>query len=480
MNFLNTLKTHSDKTAFHIDGIDYSYNTFYKKVKTISAEISGKQQQKIFVATNNDIETYASIIAIWQTGNIYIPVNFEVNNERLLTQLKAIDADIILSSEDINGIEIINTSNLKETQSELPNIQIAPNDLAYILFTSGTTGTPKGVPISYQNLDAFVDSFLSLGYGFSEKDNFLQMADLTFDMSFISFLIPLCVGATITTIDNSEIKYLATLQALLERDITVLITAPSTLQLLEPYYSEINLEQLKYTFVGAEAFYHTTAKEWQECAPNSEIINLYGPSEGGIFTSAYSLPSKGIKDHNGIVSIGKPIKNLELYIVNEDGILAEEGEIWISGKQVFNSYLNTSDNKNSFSDLTVNGKIITCYKSGDIAYQDEEGFLFYCGRKDNQVKIQGKRVELAEIEFYAAKMSIQFNPLAICYQSQFGSTQIALFIEKQISKDLLINHLKENLPDYMIPSKIIQLDSLPLNKNQKTDRKALQLMLQNN
>ena len=96
------------------------------------------------------------------------------------------------------------------------------------------------------------------------------------------------------------------------------------------------------------------------------------------------------------------------------------------------------------------------------------------------MKIQGKRIELEEIEFYASKMSSNFNPVAICYQSKFGSNKIALFIEEQIDKKLLLNNLRKELPDYMIPSKVIQLEALPLNKNQKTNKKALQSMLKNN
>ena len=144
------------------------------------------------------------------------------------------------------------------------------------------------------------------------------MADLTFDMSIISFLIPLCIGAKITTINNDDIKYLATYQALSDNDITVLITAPSTLQLLEPYYSEINLKALRYTFVGAEAFYASTAKEWHKCAPNSQIVNLYGPSEGGILASAH-IWNINDTSHNNIISLGKPVKNINLYIVDKEG-----------------------------------------------------------------------------------------------------------------------------------------------------------------
>ncbi|MGB0882998.1 MAG: AMP-binding protein, partial [Vicingaceae bacterium] len=304
-------------------------------------------------------------------------------------------------------------------------------------------------------------------------------ADLTFDMSIISFLIPLCIGAKIVTVNPEEIKYLATYQALEENDISVLITAPSTLQLLEPYYAEINLKQLKYTFVGAEAFYQSTAKKWQKCAPNSHIFNLYGPSEGGILASSHQW-NKNDSSHNGIISIGKPVKNINLYIVDNNGKVIEnstKGEIWISGKQVFDGYLNPLENEGKFDYLTINGIQKKCFKTGDLAFRDDNGNLFYCGRLDHQVKIQGQRAELTEIEHFANQHSTEFKPVALCYKDQFNSNKIALFVENGTDETLLSSTLKTNLPSYMIPSKIVKIEALPLNKNQKTDLNKLKSYL---
>jgi len=481
-HFLTTLKTisenHSESSAFTINGHGFTYAVFYQKVNAIAQELLAekKQQQKVIVATNNDIETYASIIAIWQTGNIYIPLNLEENNNKLTTIIEIIKPDLLLTSKPTEQkftlvSKILNTRKLKNSIKPITLTEKDPNSIAYLLFTSGTTGSPKGVPISYKNLNAFVDSFLSSNYSISDKDVFLQMADLTFDMSIISFLIPLCIGAKISTVNNDEIKYLATYQALADNDITVLITAPSTLQLLEPYYTEINLEALRYTFVGAEAFYQSTAKEWLKCAPNSEIINLYGPSEGGILSSSHIWDSNNTT-HNGIVSLGKSVKNINLYIVNKEGQLVldnNKGEAWISGSQVFDSYLNPLENENKFETLTINGIQEKCFKTGDLVFRNDSGNLFYCGRKDHQVKIQGQRVELSEIEHYANKKATTFKPVAICYKGQFNSNKIALFIEEDLDEKELIAYLKDNLPAYMLPSKIIKIAGLPLNKNLKTD-----------
>ena len=490
-SFINLLKTvsgnHAKKEVFHISGTIDTYGEFYQKVNTIAAELNTTNiPKKIIVNTHNDLETYASIIAIWMTGNTYVPLDCNKANERLKLVLTIIGADLVLSSKKIENdyfddLQVINTSALAPTTSTIPNIQINNNAIAYILFTSGTTGIPKGVPISYQNLDAFVDSFLSLEYSFSANDNFLQMADLTFDMSIISTLIPLCVGASITTIDNEDIKYLATYKTLEEQNISVLITAPSTLQWLAPYYSEINLEQLRYTFVGAEAFYESTAKEWQVCAPNSQIVNLYGPSEGGILATTYNWNKSAIAEHQGIVSIGQPVKNIDLYLVDELGNIItnnQEGEAWILGNQVFDSYLDEAMNTDRFGYLTLNGKEKKYFKTGDIVFRDNGNF-FYCGRKDEQIKVQGKRIELKEIEHCANKITGKFQAKAIVFKAEFGTNKIALFVDENIDFEELSTHLKKHLPAYMLPAKTIGLASLPLNKNEKVDKQALLSYLSN-
>jgi amino acid adenylation domain-containing protein len=490
LSYLTILQTiseqHAEKTAFTIKGEGFTYSAFFQKVNAIAIELltANKPQQKIVVTTNNDLETYASIIAIWITENIYIPINFEEENSKLKTLLETINPDLLLTSKPTEQkttkqIKMLNTSKLNSTKRTITSNKINTSNIAYILFTSGTTGAPKGVPISYKNLNGFVDSFLSSNYSISEKDVFLQMADLTFDMSIISFMIPLCVGAKIVTVNDEDIKYLATFQALETHNITVLTTAPSTLQLLEPYYAEINLDALRYTFVGAEAFYESTAKKWLKCAPNSQIINLYGASEGGILSTSL-IWNENDETHNNIVSIGKPVKNINLYIVDADGkiILNNSiGEAWIAGAQIFEGYLDPKENEHKFETLTINGIKEKCFKTGDLVFRNEEGYLFYCGRKDQQVKIQGQRVELAEIEHYANQLTKQFKPVALCYKGQFNSNKIALFIEEGIDEKALTAHLKDHLPSYMLPSKFIKIAALPLNKNQKTDFNQLKLYL---
>ena len=488
INLLQSIsEKHTEKTAFIINGATFSYSEFYQKVTEIALELNAtSNQKKVLVITNNDLETYASIIAIWLTGNTYIPINSNETEERLRQALQIVNADLVLVSKSIDNtyfdeLKQINTANLAPSNKSLPNIETNSNAIAYILFTSGTTGIPKGVPVSYQNLAAFVDSFLSLGYSFTPKDIFLQMADLTFDMSIIATLIPLCVGATIVTIDEDEMKYLATYKALEDQHISVLITAPSTLQLLKPFYSEINLEQLNYTFVGAEAFYETTAQQWQKCAPNSQIINLYGPSEGGILSTTYTWDKKTTNEYQGIVSIGKAVKNIDLHIVDQLGNLItdnQEGEAWISGKQVFDSYLDETMNTDKFGYLTLNGEKKKCFKTGDIVVRANEN-LFYCGRKDEQIKVQGKRIELTEIEHYANQITGKFKAKAINFKAAFGTNQIALFVDDKIDVVELSKHLEEHLPVYMLPSKIIGLTALPLNKNQKVDKQTLLTYLNN-
>ncbi|MBL0343154.1 MAG: AMP-binding protein [Bacteroidetes bacterium] len=348
-------------------------------------------------------------------------------------------------------------------------------NIAYILFTSGSTGVPKGVPISVSNLDAFLDAFFQLGYHLNENDRFLQMFDLTFDLSIMSYMAPLCIGACVYTVPSEGIKYMQVYKLLEQYDLTFTLMVPSIITHLRQYFDEIRLDKLRYSLFCGEALYEDVVLEWSKCVPNALVENVYGPTEATIFCTRYKINSNGSnKQLNGILCIGAPMKNVGVAIINDNLQFSapfEKGELCLSGSQVTSGYWK-NDLKNAEAFFEKEG--IRYYKTGDLCFMDGEGDVFYSGRVDFQVKIQGFRVELGEIEFHARKFLESAAVVAVATENSQNIWQIYLFVEGDLTHfEELQNYLKLHLPVYMVPSKITGVKMFPLNTNGKIDRKAL-------
>jgi D-alanine--poly(phosphoribitol) ligase subunit 1 len=479
------------ENAFCINSTYYTYQDFGKRVNGIIAEINPDTSQHIGIVVYNDIETYASVLAVLFAGKTYIPLAPNNPQERTSKIIEQAEIETILTSHidhvdnviaDTKFIRKISTKNIL-SETYVPNIpNVSSEQNAYILFTSGSTGIPKGVPIRYQNLGAFVDAFFSLGYDINERDRFLQLFDLTFDLSIMSYLIPLCVGASVFTVPSGEIKFTAAYSILEEQNISVALMVPSILVFLRKYFGEIRLEHMRYSLFCGEALYSDLTRQWSECVPNALVQNVYGPTEATIFCLTYDWKkTDNNKDYNGIVCIGKPMKNMHAIIVDEN--LAEApvgsfGELCLAGDQLTSGYLkNPPKNKDTFFKHFIDHKEYDFYRTGDICCMDDDGDFLYSGRLDHQVKIQGFRVELSEVEFYAREFIGNLSAAAVTSQNATGNTLIHLFVEDFRNTSELNEYLKSKLPPYMIPAEIQSLKKFPLNSNGKTDRTALQKMI---
>lgn len=500
----NSIEKFSLRNAFTINNEKFDYLKLAQIISNIRNEIEIKclKQEKLIgliTSNNDDIYTYSSIYASLFAGKGYVPINQKNPYDRNLSVIKQTNIKTILASKinddikkliDNENLNVIITSELSSndklnSEIDLSIPEINGNEIAYILFTSGSTGTPKGVPITRNNIDAFIKAFLDKGYSIDENDKFLQMFELTFDFSVVCYLLPLCIGASIHTVSGEGIKFANVFSILDDNQITFACLVPSILSFLRPYFDEINLPNLKYSLFCGEALYEEITKEWLKCTPNGNVINAYGPTEATVFCLLYDYTknSNFNKIYNGMISIGKPMQNMGALIVDENNKILpinEKGEICLYGAQLTPGYWNDENkNKESFFTSFINGKEEKIYKTGDLGFIDEEDDFFYTGRKDYQIKIQGFRVELGEIEFHTREFTKIPNVVAIPLENN-SQIQICLAIENYNNNLIdLEDYLKSKLPYYMIPSLIKNISSFPINSNGKIDRKQLKQIVEN-
>ena len=479
-------KENASGTAFCMENRLYSYSEF-------SEYISGSQQLllrhigqlsgvPIGVMCHDTIETFAAIFAIWFSGGHFVPLHPQhpalINNEKILqSDIHWIIDTATNQSANVLEAKCMVNAGLKSKESLMINKE---TDRAYLLFTSGSTGKPKGVPISEKNLSAFVDGFLEFYPDLTSADRFLQTYDLTSDAAFTGYLIPLMLGATVYTIPYGGFKYLSIVKILHEHPITWTQFTPSILNYLRPYFKSMRFEALKHSHFGGEALPFDLVNEWAKCVPNAEISNIYGPTETTITCTIHRTGIDQLKErvYNGIVSIGKPLKGLKMLLIDENDQVVDEGEkgeLCIGGSQMMGGYLNaSSDDTRPFFIHELNGIKGSYYRSGDLAFQDKYGYLYYCGRKDDQLKISGYRIEPAEIELAVSQLANGSKSKAFGFRNKSGTDSIVVFIEQyEDQPEQLKEKLRAMLLPALIPEKIISIGQFPLNQNGKVDQSML-------
>jgi D-alanine--poly(phosphoribitol) ligase subunit 1 len=476
-----------DHPAIFVEDRSYTYGELNGVCSAMCALLKAHDIQKgdrVGILTENNVYTYASLLGILACGACYVPLNYDNPVERNREIIAATGMRVLLYTAKEEQAHELSVSLGTECRplnnrvtpnlSTLAPVDQMPGDLCYLLFTSGTTGKPKGVPIYHQNLAAFLDMMLESGrYAFNRHDRFLQMFELTFDLSVFSFLVPLSVGASFYPLPRKGIAYLEVADLLATREITVTLMVPSVINFLKPYFGEMTLPKMRYSLFCGEALSHETLSRWATCVPYAKIENLYGPTEATIFCLRYEW-QRGESPHpqgKGIVPIGKPMEGMAAFKSNAS-CQDEEGELCLSGEQVTLGYWNNPSQAAEAFGIAENGQRF--YRTGDLCKIDQAGNFLYLGRLDNQVKIAGHRVELEEIEFHTRVFCGDKQVIAAVNTSEAGVHFILLFIEsEQDLKKGLEAHLQKHLPDYMIPKEIITVSLFPLNSNGKIDRKAL-------
>jgi len=481
----NSIQNHLIRNAFCINKTFYTYQYLAETISKIRKSISDfipHDEKIIGLVANDDIETYASILALWLNGKGYVPLNTDVPIDRNKNVIEQSNLKTVLDSSDdsiFKFLNILDTKKSTDAAMDLTPIDCDKLDLAYILFTSGTTGIPKGVPINRENLNGIIEALDDLNLNYSKNDRCLQMSELTFDVSVTSFLYPLLKGACVFTIPKGQIKFSYAYELMDEYKLTVAQLVPSLLSYLLPYFNEIMLPSVRLSFLTAEALPVELAFKWSKCVPNSIILNLYGPTENTVWSTCYTYSRENTNmSYNGMLSIGKALKGTNAIIVDEANIplpTNKKGELCLSGVQLTLGYWNNpSKNQNAFFFIEKDNSKTRFYKTGDLCSMDNNEEILYMGRLDYQTKIQGFRVELSEIEFHVKTFLTSSNSIAVPITNHIGIAEIGLAIEgEEIEVAHLITYLKGKMPHYMIPNRIVFLNKFPLNINDKIDRNLI-------
>jgi amino acid adenylation domain-containing protein len=420
------------------------------------------------------IELHVAILAILKCGATYVPIDFEMPEERVAAVLKDINAKVLITPNSFTeAFNIVNEIVFKKEDAALYKpVQMKPEDDAYILFTSGSTGKPKGIPITQKNVCSFIRSENDL-IEIKNTDKVYQGISVSFDMWCEETWISYLVGATLWIADVITSKSIDELSNVLGKEqITVLHTVPSLLAVME----DADLPLLRLINAGGEACTPQVLNKW--AVGNRLFFNSYGPTETTVTASA-TLLKKGDK-----ITIGKPLANYALAVVNEAMQplpIGEQGELVVSGSGVGRGYINLEKlTKEKFVPKNtalakMPGEII--YRTGDAVYMDENLDVHFVGRIDDQIKLRGYRIELGEIETLLNEYTgVQQAAVALKKDSN-NQDQLTGYVVMQknmlFDETMIKEKLSQKLPDYMIPLAIVPLYELPRLPSGKIDRKKL-------
>ena len=440
-------------------------------------------------------ETYVGILAASYAGAAVVPLSPAFPAERTAVMAEAAAADAFIA--DGKGADILGQTGLAgrrpvlvpDTGATGPSgitirnqpsrgltqpAAASPSDIAYVLFTSGSTGRPKGVPISHGNVDHFF-RFNQPRYGLTPEDVCSNTFAATFDLTLFDMYMAWHAGATLESTPAGA--FLALPEFIERKKMTVWFSVPSAIAVVRRRgLSPGSMPSLRWSLFCGEALMQQDAEDWQQAASQSVLENLYGPTEITMTCSTYRwMPDQSPAECvNGVVPIGTVYPSFRSVLIDPFGQPSpDEGELCVTGPQMFSGYLDPGDDENRF--LVHDDR--RWYRTGDRVRRDHGAqgadVLKYLGRIDFQVKIRGYRVELAEIE-HTARAIPGINQVAAVPVRYRDTVELAMFYAGSAltSQDVIVA-LAKSLPDYMVPRWAWRLDDMPLNANQKVDRRAL-------
>lgn len=357
--------------------------------------------------------------------------------------------------------------------------------IAYIMFTSGSTGVPKGVAVTHQNVLHLI-AWGHERFTITERDNFANLSPMYFDNSVFDFYVGLFCGASLSPIHRGLLtKPYELVPYVSARACTIWFSVPSALMYLMAMkaIAPSTLTHLRTIVFGGEGYPKVElTKLYERFSGQATLVNVYGPTECTCICSAHTLNMDDFQDVDGLPTLGQLNPNFDHRILDEDDRDAEEGELCLIGPNVAAGYFNDLERTAAaFHTITDSKRFMKrMYRTGDLV-REAGGMLHFIGRKDNQIKHMGYRIELEEIEHALVKLP-QVDQAAVVYHrvsSAYGKVVGFVASKNDLDSREILGHLSNFLPDYMIPNKIIVIPELPKNSNGKVDRQKLKALLEN-
>ncbi|SDW05134.1 AMP-binding protein [Thiocapsa roseopersicina] len=348
--------------------------------------------------------------------------------------------------------------------------------IAYIMYTSGSTGVPKGVAVTHQNVLHFI-AWGQSRFGITARDNFANLSPMYFDNSVFDFYVGLFCGAALTPISRELLSDPYALTAYVGRlKCTIWFSVPSLLiylMTMKALTSE-SLLDLRTIVFGGEGYPKVELQKlYRLFSGQAELVNVYGPTECTCICSAYTLTDRDFEDLHGLPTLGMLNPNFDYRLLDRDGRDAVTGELFLIGPNVAAGYFNDSERTSAvFSTLSEPARFgKRMYRTGDLVHE-EAGQLYFMGRKDNQIKHMGYRIELEEIEHALMKVPL-VDQAAVVYQrvsSAYGKLVAFVASHEVLDESTVLGNVGDLLPAYMIPNKLFVMRNLPKNPNGKVDR----------
>jgi amino acid adenylation domain-containing protein len=484
--FFRTAGRHPDATALEVDGARVPYGRLADAAERLAGVLAekGSRPPAVGLVASRSLTAYAGYLAALRAGATVVPVSVDPLTARTVEGCAAAGVAVVVTDAAgaRSGADLARAiarpvvalpgdgwvADLPAAGGDAPPGD--PEAVAYTLFTSGSTGRPKGVPIRHRQLGDYLD-YCVRRYGMTPGCRASQTFELTFDPSVFDMFVTWSGGGTLVVPQRDELLTPARFAA--DRGLTHWFSVPSVISLARRLrgLSPGSMPELRWSLFAGEPLTVEQALAWARAAPGSVVENLYGPTELTITCTGYRLPAdptRWPRTRNGTVPIGRPYPHLEARLAGTDRADGA-GELWMRGPQRFDGYLDPHEDAAAF--VPADGG--AWYRTGD-RVRWEDGELVHLGRIDDQIKINGHRVEPAEVE--AALRGCPGVREAVVVGVDVGGGRVGLqggYSGTCQPEAVLAEHLLRRLPPYMVPTRLRHLAELPTNANGKVDRGRL-------